>query len=56
MSRDPTKDMILAFSTVLGIVSVWQYIELGKAQTKASNEHKQLLKRLESIEKRLAAK
>lgn len=56
MTRDPTKDMILAFSTVLGIVSIWQYIELGKAQRKASDEHKTLLARLESIEKRLAAK
>lgn len=56
MSRDPTQDMMIAFGAVLGIVSVWQYIEMGKAQAKASNEHKALLARLESIEKRLAAK
>lgn len=54
--RAATKDLLLAFGAVMGIVSVWQYLETAKAQKKASDEHKDLIKRLTSIEQKLSGK
>lgn len=56
MRRLPTQDMLLAFGVIMGIVSVWQYIEMANSQKKASDEHKDLIKRLASIELKLSAK
>lgn len=54
MRRAATQDLLLAFGAVMGIVSVWQYLETSKAQKKASGEHQDLIRRLASIEQKLS--
>jgi predicted outer membrane lipoprotein len=50
------KDIAAAFGVVSAIVMVWQLIEMSRDKERAGREGRELLARLERIEKKISGK